>query len=164
MEESFVPFRGIKNDLKGRLMCYKQDWTGGLKAGFRFPLFTADHIYSSYNLYIYFIKIIIITIFFFFFNIFICIFQLKQQIDDDLYVSVYNLVSGFQLLRLTYSSLQQSQSFHLANNWSETPVLTYCNAHDLNYVETIKARSHLIQNIYIFNIESTLTSFRIKLF
>ncbi|KAJ6902702.1 hypothetical protein NC651_020244 [Populus alba x Populus x berolinensis] len=28
MEESFVPFRGIKNDLQGRLKCYKQDWTG----------------------------------------------------------------------------------------------------------------------------------------
>ncbi|EXB75660.1 putative boron transporter 2 [Morus notabilis] len=35
MEEMFVPFRGIKNDLRGRLMCYKQDWTGGFKAGFR---------------------------------------------------------------------------------------------------------------------------------
>lgn len=35
MEESFVPFRGIKNDVKGRLLCYKQDWTGGFKAGFR---------------------------------------------------------------------------------------------------------------------------------
>ncbi|CAN0888739.1 Probable boron transporter 2 [Linum grandiflorum] len=35
MEETFVPFQGIKNDLKGRLLCYKQDWTGGLKAGFR---------------------------------------------------------------------------------------------------------------------------------
>ncbi|KAH0924533.1 hypothetical protein HID58_016789 [Brassica napus] len=35
MEETFVPFEGIKNDLKGRLMCYKQDWTGGFKAGFR---------------------------------------------------------------------------------------------------------------------------------
>ncbi|KAF3437017.1 hypothetical protein FNV43_RR19770 [Rhamnella rubrinervis] len=35
MEETFVPFRGIKNDLKGRLMCYKQDWTGGLRAGIR---------------------------------------------------------------------------------------------------------------------------------
>ncbi|KAK6239531.1 hypothetical protein QUC31_005000 [Theobroma cacao] len=35
MEETFVPLRGIKNDLKGRLMCYKQDWTGGFKAGFR---------------------------------------------------------------------------------------------------------------------------------
>ncbi|KAE8723228.1 putative boron transporter 3 [Hibiscus syriacus] len=35
MEETFVPFRGIKNDLKGRLMCYKQDWSGGFKAGFR---------------------------------------------------------------------------------------------------------------------------------
>ncbi|KAL5747192.1 hypothetical protein ACOSQ2_024489 [Xanthoceras sorbifolium] len=35
MEETFVPFRGIKNDLKGRLSCYKQDWTGGFRAGFR---------------------------------------------------------------------------------------------------------------------------------
>ncbi|XP_061986092.1 boron transporter 1-like [Populus nigra] len=35
MEESFVPFCGIKNDLQGRLKCYKQDWTGGFKAGFR---------------------------------------------------------------------------------------------------------------------------------
>ncbi|KHN44685.1 Putative boron transporter 2 [Glycine soja] len=35
MEETFVPFRGIKNDLQGRLMCYKQDWIGGLTAGFR---------------------------------------------------------------------------------------------------------------------------------
>ncbi|EEF51991.1 probable boron transporter 2 [Ricinus communis] len=35
MEETFVPFRGIKNDLKGRLLCYKQDWTGSLRAGIR---------------------------------------------------------------------------------------------------------------------------------
>ncbi|XP_057517794.1 boron transporter 1-like [Amaranthus tricolor] len=35
MEETFIPFQGIKNDLKGRFMCYKQDWTGGIKAGFR---------------------------------------------------------------------------------------------------------------------------------
>ncbi|KAK4492656.1 hypothetical protein RD792_003475 [Penstemon davidsonii] len=35
MEETFVPFRGIKNDIQGRLLCYKQDWTGGFKAGFR---------------------------------------------------------------------------------------------------------------------------------
>ncbi|KAH6798052.1 HCO3- transporter family [Perilla frutescens var. hirtella] len=35
MEETFVPFRGIKNDLKGRLLCYKQDWTSGIGAGFR---------------------------------------------------------------------------------------------------------------------------------
>jgi len=38
MEETFVPFEGIKNDLKGRLMCYKQDWTGGIKAGFRYSI------------------------------------------------------------------------------------------------------------------------------
>ncbi|OVA20738.1 Bicarbonate transporter [Macleaya cordata] len=35
MEETFVPFRGIKNDIGGRLLCYKQDWTSGFKAGFR---------------------------------------------------------------------------------------------------------------------------------
>ncbi|GLT83794.1 hypothetical protein SLE2022_020650 [Rubroshorea leprosula] len=35
MEETFVPFRGIKNDLKGRLLCYKQDWIGGFQAGVR---------------------------------------------------------------------------------------------------------------------------------
>ncbi|XP_010544945.1 PREDICTED: boron transporter 1 isoform X2 [Tarenaya hassleriana] len=35
MEETFVPFEGIRNDLKGRLTCYKQDWTGGFKAGIR---------------------------------------------------------------------------------------------------------------------------------
>lgn len=35
MEETFVPFRGIKDDLKGRLLCYKQDWTGGIRAGIR---------------------------------------------------------------------------------------------------------------------------------
>lgn len=35
MEETFVPFRGIKNDLKARLLCYKQDWTSGLRAGVR---------------------------------------------------------------------------------------------------------------------------------
>ncbi|KAL6493537.1 Boron transporter 1 [Orobanche gracilis] len=35
MEETFVPFRGIKNDLKGRLLCYKQDWSSGLRAGIR---------------------------------------------------------------------------------------------------------------------------------
>ncbi|KAL8157888.1 hypothetical protein AgCh_002554 [Apium graveolens] len=35
MEESFVPFRGIKNDIKGRLMCYKQDWTSGFMSGVR---------------------------------------------------------------------------------------------------------------------------------
>ncbi|KAK1627259.1 hypothetical protein QYE76_001574 [Lolium multiflorum] len=35
MEESFVPLRGITNDLRGRLTCYKQDWTGGFRAGIR---------------------------------------------------------------------------------------------------------------------------------
>ncbi|XP_057439173.1 boron transporter 1-like [Lotus japonicus] len=35
MEETFVPLEGIKNDLRGRLMCYKQDWIGGIKAGLR---------------------------------------------------------------------------------------------------------------------------------
>ncbi|KAL0921907.1 hypothetical protein M5K25_005853 [Dendrobium thyrsiflorum] len=35
MEETFVPFRGIKNDLQGRLMCYRQDWAGGFRAGIK---------------------------------------------------------------------------------------------------------------------------------
>ncbi|XP_010248503.1 PREDICTED: probable boron transporter 2 [Nelumbo nucifera] len=35
MEETFVPFRGIKNDLEGRLLCYKQDWTSGFRSGYR---------------------------------------------------------------------------------------------------------------------------------
>ncbi|KAL1818442.1 hypothetical protein ACET3Z_013311 [Daucus carota] len=35
MEETFVPLRGIKNDIQNRLLCYKQDWTGGLRAGIR---------------------------------------------------------------------------------------------------------------------------------
>ncbi|KAI3892857.1 hypothetical protein MKX03_010454 [Papaver bracteatum] len=35
MEETFVPFQGIKNDIRGRLKCYKQDWTSGLSAGVR---------------------------------------------------------------------------------------------------------------------------------
>ncbi|KAF7818097.1 boron transporter 1-like [Senna tora] len=34
-KETFVPFQGIKNDLRGRLMCYKQDWSGGIRAGLR---------------------------------------------------------------------------------------------------------------------------------
>ncbi|KAG4956522.1 hypothetical protein JHK85_042902 [Glycine max] len=41
MEETFVPFCEIKNDLQGRLMCYKQDWIGGLTAGFRVCMWTA---------------------------------------------------------------------------------------------------------------------------
>ncbi|XP_030549462.1 boron transporter 1-like [Rhodamnia argentea] len=35
MEETFVPLEGIKNDLKGRLTCYRQDWSGGFRAGIR---------------------------------------------------------------------------------------------------------------------------------
>lgn len=30
-----MPFQGIKKDIDGRLTCYKQDWTGGFRAGFR---------------------------------------------------------------------------------------------------------------------------------
>ncbi|XP_039142991.1 boron transporter 1-like [Dioscorea cayenensis subsp. rotundata] len=35
MEETFVPFRGIKNDLQGRWQCYRQDWAGGFNSGLR---------------------------------------------------------------------------------------------------------------------------------
>ncbi|VFQ76233.1 unnamed protein product [Cuscuta campestris] len=34
-ETFIVPLRGVKDDLRGRLLCYKQDWTGGFTAGFR---------------------------------------------------------------------------------------------------------------------------------
>ena len=48
MEESFVPLRGIKNDLHGRLACYKQDWTGGFRAGIRYEL--KDNLIFALNL------------------------------------------------------------------------------------------------------------------
>ncbi|KAI3837698.1 hypothetical protein MKW98_027057 [Papaver atlanticum] len=35
MEETFVPLRGIRNDIRGRLLCYKEDWTSGFKVGLR---------------------------------------------------------------------------------------------------------------------------------
>jgi len=40
--ESFVPFQGIKKDVKGRLNCYKQDWISGLRAGFRYIHFSGN--------------------------------------------------------------------------------------------------------------------------
>jgi len=58
MEETFVPFEGIKNDLRGRLMCYKQDWTGGIKAGVRYILI--NHIY--YIVFFFFYRIYYIAI------------------------------------------------------------------------------------------------------
>ena len=48
MEESFVPLRGIKNDLHGRLACYKQDWTGGFRTGIRYEL--KDNLIFAFNL------------------------------------------------------------------------------------------------------------------
>ncbi|XP_057832409.2 boron transporter 1-like [Cryptomeria japonica] len=47
MEETFVPFRGIKNYLKGRLLCYKQDWTSGFTAGFRILALTTYIFFAS---------------------------------------------------------------------------------------------------------------------
>ncbi|KAI3770192.1 hypothetical protein L6452_01317 [Arctium lappa] len=47
MEETFVPFRGIKKDLKGRLLCYKQDWTGGIRAGIRILAPTTYTFFAS---------------------------------------------------------------------------------------------------------------------
>ncbi|KAF9617794.1 hypothetical protein IFM89_038905 [Coptis chinensis] len=35
MDNITSPFRGIINDIKGRRACYKQDWLGGLRSGFR---------------------------------------------------------------------------------------------------------------------------------
>ncbi|GAB4842044.1 Boron transporter 4 [Ancistrocladus abbreviatus] len=33
MENFKAPFRGIKGDINGRLLCYKQDWISGLRSG-----------------------------------------------------------------------------------------------------------------------------------
>lgn len=30
-----MPLRGIRNDIRGRLLCYKEDWTSGFKVGLR---------------------------------------------------------------------------------------------------------------------------------
>lgn len=64
MEETFVPLRGIKNDLKGRLLCYKQDWTGGFRAGIRLVIF-------------FILKIVIVV------NIIISNFKLLRSSDDS---------------------------------------------------------------------------------
>ncbi|KAK4413905.1 Boron transporter 4 [Sesamum alatum] len=34
MESVKAPFRGIRKDLTGRLLCYKQDWVAGIRSGF----------------------------------------------------------------------------------------------------------------------------------
>ncbi|GLT66107.1 hypothetical protein SLA2020_384960 [Shorea laevis] len=47
MEETLIPFRGIKKDLQGRLMCYKQDWTGAFRAGFRILIPTSYIFFAS---------------------------------------------------------------------------------------------------------------------
>ncbi|XP_039007146.1 probable boron transporter 2 [Hibiscus syriacus] len=47
MEESFVSFCGIKNDIRGRIRCYNQDWTSGLNAGFRILALTTYIFFAS---------------------------------------------------------------------------------------------------------------------
>ncbi|KAI3891243.1 hypothetical protein MKW98_007548 [Papaver atlanticum] len=41
------PFKGIKDDIAGRKLCYKDDWTHGLKAGFRILAPTAYIFFAS---------------------------------------------------------------------------------------------------------------------
>jgi hypothetical protein len=38
MENMKTPFRGILNDVKGRIACYKQDWAAGILSGFGYLL------------------------------------------------------------------------------------------------------------------------------
>jgi hypothetical protein len=38
MEYMKTPFRGILNDVKGRIACYKQDWVAGILSGFGYLL------------------------------------------------------------------------------------------------------------------------------
>ncbi|KAJ0620727.1 putative bicarbonate transporter [Helianthus annuus] len=42
-----MEIRGIKKDLKGRLLCYKQDWTGGIHAGIRIMAPTTYIFFAS---------------------------------------------------------------------------------------------------------------------
>ncbi|KAL5756325.1 hypothetical protein ACOSQ2_021071 [Xanthoceras sorbifolium] len=35
MENIRAPFKGIASDVRGRLSCYKQDWFGGIRSGFK---------------------------------------------------------------------------------------------------------------------------------
>lgn len=39
MENFKSPFKGIIKDVRGRMQCYKQDWTGALGSGVRYDLF-----------------------------------------------------------------------------------------------------------------------------
>ncbi|MCL7034764.1 hypothetical protein MKW94_027902 [Papaver nudicaule] len=41
------PFKGIKEDIHGRKLCYKDDWTNGLKSGFRILAPTAYIFFAS---------------------------------------------------------------------------------------------------------------------
>ncbi|GMQ08821.1 hypothetical protein CsSME_00052393 [Camellia sinensis var. sinensis] len=34
MESIKSPLKGIAEDVRGRLSCYKQDWIGGIRSGF----------------------------------------------------------------------------------------------------------------------------------
>lgn len=87
MEETFVPFEGIKNDLRGRLMCYKQDWTGGFKAGLRY-------VYML-NLFSY---------------------QWGHVFKDFNVSQFLHPFTGFGRPPHTYSLLRQYRSFHSGNN------------------------------------------------
>lgn len=125
MEETFVPFRGIKNDLKGRLLCYKQDWTGGFHAGIRFvtpvgylqsqmcavyPIVARqsaciDHYLNSYINY----------------NNTVCRYYFLSNLSYQSYHHYFFHV-GSQLQQHIYSLLQQFQSYLLGNNQSEIQV------------------------------------------
>lgn len=47
MESIKTPFRGIKNDVRGRLACYKQDWVNGIKSGVGILGPTASTFFAS---------------------------------------------------------------------------------------------------------------------
>lgn len=40
-------FQGVKNDVKGKLRCYKHDWISGLRAGFRYINFLSSFAFTK---------------------------------------------------------------------------------------------------------------------
>ncbi|KAM7459452.1 hypothetical protein LguiA_036446 [Lonicera macranthoides] len=47
MDSLKTPFKGISNDIKGRKVCYKQDWIRGLRSGFKILAPTAYIFFAS---------------------------------------------------------------------------------------------------------------------
>lgn len=95
------PFRGIIADLKGRALCYKQDWIIGLRSGFgyfdlTFPPF--KHLDLEQSLWMFccclrFYRILAPTTYIFFASALpVIAFGEQLSRDTGLYVRIFSLV------------------------------------------------------------------------